>query len=75
MKTEGRPQISPLRYASVEMTILFEHKISRFPGDIRGNRGSPASLGMTNERVTSSWKVVAEKKTFFGSHLDRSDHS
>jgi hypothetical protein len=41
MKTEGRPQISPLRYASVEMTILFEHKIPRFPGDIRGNRGSP----------------------------------
>src|ERR1700761_6866099 len=24
MRTKGRPQISPLRYAAVEMTILFE---------------------------------------------------
>jgi hypothetical protein len=30
VRAEKKPQISPLRYAPVEMTILFEGKIPRF---------------------------------------------
>jgi hypothetical protein len=39
-----KPQISPLRYAPVEMTILFEHRIYAFSAEVRGTADPSASL-------------------------------
>jgi hypothetical protein len=50
-KDKRKPQISPLRYAPVEMTIMLEHSICVSK---RGPRTADpsASLGMTKERAT-----------------------
>jgi hypothetical protein len=34
------------------MTILFEHGIQAFPGEVRGTADPSASLGMTKEKAT-----------------------
>jgi hypothetical protein len=38
---------------------------SAFSGEVRGTADPSAPLGMTKERATSLWKVVAEPKAFF----------
>jgi hypothetical protein len=64
-----KTQTSPLRYAPVEMTILFEHSIPCFPREVRGTADPSAWLGMTKERVPFSWKVVDGQKTSDGELL------
>jgi hypothetical protein len=54
-----RPQVSPLRYAPVEMTILCEGETSRFherPSEMQ----IPRFLGMTKERIGFQGRFVAE---------------
>jgi hypothetical protein len=38
---------------------------SALPGKVRGTADPSASLGMTKERATAPWKVVAGPKAFF----------
>ena len=65
-----KPQISPLRFAPVEMTILWRDESLCFQEDPRNCR----SLGFARDdkgKLRFSEKVVAGDKAFFKSNLDR----
>jgi hypothetical protein len=47
------------------MTNLWQVEISALPRDVRGTTDPSAALGMTKERATLPWKVVAGQKEFF----------
>jgi hypothetical protein len=69
VRTERKPQISPLRYAPVEMTILFEHSIPRFQegpwncrslGSARDDKGKDAiELRPIFSRPLRDWVVLS----------------
>jgi hypothetical protein len=63
MGTEKKPQISPLRCAPVEMTILFEGKIPRF-------QEKQGSLAATELSSRSERSAVERSAVSFRSHAD-----
>jgi hypothetical protein len=68
-RRKRKPQISPLRYAPVEMTILYGCSIPRFQE--RYGKPQIPSLGMTKRNGEGSVEMVVGPKAFSSAWIGR----